>query len=88
VFILFLVSHNIYGHRITPPIRAAAKMPPLRHYPIEGGPFNISKSEVVAWLMKQPELQQELFNLAKRAGAIAFDPQSGCWCGVESKAAL
>jgi hypothetical protein len=61
-------------------LRAAAKMPLLSHVK-RGERFDISKSEVVQWLMAQPEVQQETFNWIKRQGAIVFE--DGQWRGAE-----
>jgi hypothetical protein len=61
-------------------VKAAARMPLLEHYR-RGEPFNISKSEVVKWLCRQPEIQQQFFNYYKACGAIVFDIETGGWHG-------
>jgi hypothetical protein len=62
-------------------LRTAAKMPLLRHYH-PGRRFDIQESEVVDWLVAQPEVRQMVFNLCKRAGAIQFDVETGGWRGA------
>jgi hypothetical protein len=51
--------------KVTPMYRVTSQMPPLRHF-LPDQPFDISKSEVVRWLCQQPEVQQTIFNTAKR----------------------
>jgi hypothetical protein len=55
-------------------------MPPMRH----GGsaPFDISKSEVVQWLLRREDLQQFLFNTAKSSGLIEYDRDTKLWTGI------
>ena len=64
-----------------PSFKAASKMPLLSHH-MHGEPFDITKSEVVRWLIAQPALQQELFNQMKRTGAIVWD--AGRWRGADT----
>ena len=65
------------------------KMPRLRHK-ISGEPFDIMKSEVVDWIVQQPEIRQWLFDKVadKTAGKndlmlITYDPISGTWQGAD-----
>lgn len=63
-------------------IELAGHMPPLAHQPDPAQPFDIGKSEVVQWLMAQPEVQKYVFELFKDHRAIVFDPESGKWHGA------
>jgi hypothetical protein len=63
-------------------MEAAARMPPLTHWP-SGQCFDIMRSEVAAWLSRQPALRQEIFNLCRRNGAITYDLETRQWRGVE-----
>jgi hypothetical protein len=58
-------------------------MPPLRHS-VPGEKFNIEKSQVVAWLVNQPEVLQWMFDAIRESGRIKFDAESGLWSGVQS----
>ncbi|MDR1408874.1 MAG: hypothetical protein LBJ12_01095 [Oscillospiraceae bacterium] len=60
----------------------AKKMPPLQHS-IPGEVFTWEKSEVCAWLCKQPELMYILYNSVKDHGDIIYDPETGKWQGVD-----
>lgn len=61
---------------------ALAEMPSLRHS--NDGPFDLKKSEVIAWLVNQPEALQSLFGLAVQSGGIVFDPATKTWRGVQA----
>jgi hypothetical protein len=62
--------------------RAASRMPLLPHFPCDGSPFDINKSEAVKWLCSQEAIKQTIFNMAKRHGMIEFDLEKRCWRGV------
>lgn len=57
-------------------------MPPLRHS-VPGEPFDIRKSEVVQWLVRQPEILQYIFDRAHDTGSIVYDPETERWCGAD-----
>lgn len=59
----------------------ARNMPPLTHK-IENECFDIYKSEVVQWLIKQPELLNYIFDQVKKK-EIVYDPETGKWQGVD-----
>jgi hypothetical protein len=73
----------VMEHRVSLALKAAAKMPPLTHWPPAGHGFDIMRSEVVDWLIKQPEIRQSIFNYCKRSGVIEYDVESRCWRGVD-----
>lgn len=58
-------------------------MPPLRHK--VGDVFDIEKSEVVAWVMKQPGFKEWAFSRLKNSGRFAYDAATGTWRGVPYK---
>jgi hypothetical protein len=59
---------------------AACRMPPgLKLYPADR--FDSSKSEVVAWLIAQPEIQQWVFEQFQISGALVYDWVRGTWGG-------
>jgi hypothetical protein len=63
-------------------LAAAAKMPPLDHWPDSEPPvFDIMKSEVAKWLVDQPQIRQWVFDWFRRTRAIEF-VESGVWQGV------
>lgn len=55
-------------------------MPPL-HHTIAVEPFCIQQSEVVKWLISQPEALQFLFEKAKPL--MVYDKVTNTWRGVE-----
>jgi hypothetical protein len=55
-------------------------MPPLEHWPDETQPFRFDESEVIKWLIGQPEVLNYLFGKATNSGAIIFDGEY--WVGV------
>ena len=67
-------------------------MPPLRHkFPDE--PFDIMNSEVVNWIVAQPEIRQWIFDkVANKKGVVSagntdclivYNPETGKWQGVD-----
>ena len=60
----------------------AKKMPPLRHS-VPGLNFDIAQSEVVGWLIKQPEIMQEIFDIARNRKVIIYNPETQKWQGVD-----
>ena len=63
-------------------LRVAGQMPPLDHFH-KGRPFNILESDVIAWLVKQPEVVQSLFNFVRASGAIVLDLETKQWRGAD-----
>ena len=63
----------------------AQQMPPLVHNVSRkfGEPFDIMRSEVVDWLICQPEVRNALFDIVRESGYIKFDPISRRWYGKE-----
>lgn len=57
-------------------------MPPLYHK-LPGEEFDIRKSRVIWWLVKQPELLEYVWNRIKQSGAVQYNPQTGKWQGVD-----
>ncbi len=58
-----------------------ASMPPLIHS-MPDAPFDINQSQVVKWLIADPEIKQWLFNKAKETERIRFDPATKLWSGI------
>jgi hypothetical protein len=56
-------------------------MPPLFHS-LPGAEFDIAKSEVVKWLLRQPEIQRWIFGIVRGRRLIEFDAEHGTWRGV------
>lgn len=54
----------------------------LRH--TVGESFDVMTSEVIEWLVQQPELRNYLFEKVRMAGAIEFDVATGTWAGAEN----
>ena len=58
----------------------------LNHWPNRNDqPFNFAKSEVIAWVINQPEIQGYLFDKLHQSKAILFDPESQTWYGSASQ---
>lgn len=63
-------------------LRIAKKMPPLYHT-LPGEKFELEKSEVVKWLISQPDLLDFIFDRVKKHGHIIYNPETGKWHGVD-----
>lgn len=67
-------------------LSVAKKMPPLYHT-IPGEEFDIKKSEVVNWLISQPEILSYVVNRIKggkgQSAYIIYDSDTGKWQGVD-----
>lgn len=63
-------------------IDIAKRMPPLRHS-IPGQAFDIKNSEVVHWLLSQPEILNYVWNNIKNSEVVKYDAETGRWCGVD-----
>ena len=50
---------------------------------IPGEKFDIRKSRVVWWLIKQPEIMQKLFDVASSHKLIEYDVATKKWKGVD-----
>ena len=61
----------------------STRMPPLRHQP--GTEFSWTDSEVVAWLVAQPEIRRYVFDRCRTRGLIVFDPETRTWRGRDFK---
>jgi hypothetical protein len=64
-------------------IEAARRMPVLEHYR-PGRPFDVSESDVCAWLCDQPAVRQFVFNYAKRHQALVYVDKK--WVGADTYA--
>jgi len=62
-------------------LEVVREMPPLRHS-IPGEPFRMENSEVVKWLLRQPEVLQYLFDKAKVY--LVYDAATGTWRGTKA----
>lgn len=58
------------------------RMPPLYHK-LPDEEYDIRKSRVIWWLMKQPEMLEYIWNRIKQSGAIQYNPETGKWQGVD-----
>jgi len=63
-------------------IELMSTMPPL-HHTIPGCAFDDEKSELVIWLLAQPGIKSWLFARMETTGRIAYNPETGCWSGVQ-----
>ena len=67
-------------------IEAVKKMPPLYHT-LPNNEFDMNKSEVANWLVRQPLALPVLFDLVKNSSnknhAIEYDKNTGKWHGVD-----
>jgi hypothetical protein len=63
----------------------AKQMPELKHK-VGEGEFDIMKSEVVQWLVNQPEILQYIFNRMTDGGEkalIVYNSERDTWQGVD-----
>lgn len=61
-----------------------SQMPELSHWPNKPSDFDITKSEVLAWLLKQPEVLNWLVQQVKDCKAIVYNPEKGTWKGAKT----
>jgi hypothetical protein len=74
----------MHNHRKpNPALEVASNMPPLAHFTPMG--FDIMRSQAVAWLIKQPEIRQWLWNRLRDTGVITYDVETKTWRGVNWK---
>lgn len=71
----------MYMKRKSKLLDVAKKMPALRHS-VPGETFDIRKSEVVKWLLDQPDIMNYLWNHVKQSGYVEYDSETGLWKGV------
>jgi hypothetical protein len=80
---LRLNKTKMKGFKSSKAFEAASKMPTgLVHKPDED--YDPAKSEVVAWLISQPEIQNYLFSKCNTTGALVFDQETKTWRGKDS----
>lgn len=65
---------------------AAAQMPALSHWRDHTKPWTPEQSDVIAWLVAQPDIANALFQKFQQAGAITFDPFTETWSGRDHQA--
>lgn len=59
------------------------EMPPLYHT-LPGKELNIFKSEVIQWLIQQPDVLSYIYNRVCGSGKlIVYDREAGKWQGVD-----
>ncbi len=63
--------------------RAVALMPSLYHT-LPNEEFDITKSEVIKWLVIQPEVVNAMFNYYNDQGVIVYDQDSKQWKGINA----
>ena len=49
-----------------------------------GQAYDIERSQVIRWLVSQPQLQAYLFERMATGGAIVFDAETGIWRGSDT----
>ncbi len=64
---------------------AVARTMPSLHHTLPGQEFSIEKSEVVRWLVSQPEIINYLTTKLASTGAIVYDNSTGTWRGADSQ---
>ncbi len=62
-------------------LNVARNMPRLRHK--VGDRFDINTSEVVKWLVSQPEIMDKIFIMANNHKVIVYDQNTGEWRGAD-----
>ena len=60
-----------------------AKRMPALYNKLPNEQYDIKKSEVVAWLVNQPEIQSKVFDMAKAQHVIEYDKDSKKWKGID-----
>lgn len=60
---------------------AFGSMPPLVHDTNKSQAYDVSRSQVAAWLLRQPDAAQFIFDLARETKAIVFCKRRQAWIG-------
>lgn len=63
-------------------LNIARNLPPSYHT-LPGEKFDIKKSEVINWLIEQPEILNYLWDNIKQSGDVEYDPTTRIWTGVD-----
>ncbi|MGG2111937.1 hypothetical protein ABFY60_15665 [Lysinibacillus pakistanensis] len=63
-------------------LEVARKLPPSYHT-LPGEKFEMKKSEVINWLIEQPEILNYLWNNIKNSDDVEYNAATGVWTGVE-----
>lgn len=63
----------------------ASKMPGRAHWPDRSKEFDYRDSEVVKWLLEQPDTWNWMFQKAHDMGVIIFDPATKLWHGIDTE---
>jgi hypothetical protein len=63
----------------------ASKMPGESHWPDRSKQFDYRDSDVVKWLLDQPETWEWMFQKAHDLGMIIFDEDKKLWYGVDTE---
>lgn len=70
-------------HKVSKLLEIAKKMPPLYHT-LPGEEFDVSRSEVVQWLIQQPDILSYISNRVKGdSKLIVYNRETGKWQGVD-----
>lgn len=60
-------------------------MPPLTHWRDRTKPWDPDQSDVLAWLISQPDIANAIFQQFQQSGAIVFDPITETWSGRDNR---
>lgn len=71
-----------WNRKTSEKLEVIKQMPPSYHT-LPGQKFDIKKSEVVQWLVDQPEILNNLWNRLKQSGFVKYDSDTGLWTGVD-----
>ena len=63
--------------------RMSARKMPACYHTMPGQEFAHDRSQVLAWLSRQPEIQNRMFEELAACGAIVFDPATRMWRGAD-----
>ncbi len=63
-------------------LEVGKKLPPSYHK-LPNQDFDFKKSEVVKWLIEQPEILNFLVEILKKSEAIVYDKETGKWQGID-----
>lgn len=69
-------------NKISKKLDAARYMPPL-HHTIPGEKFDVKKSRVILWLLKNPDILNYLWDHVQQSGNVKYNKNTGTWQGVD-----
>lgn len=60
-----------------------AKLMPSLHHTLPGQKYDAKKSQVLSWIVEQPDILEWAFDQMKSTGYISYNSADGKWTGID-----